>query len=433
MMTRLKSGNADGIRTGCQCGAVLIIVMWVTFGLVTVAIYLGHSMFFNYRGASQFHAGNQAEQGIYGALRYFQYVLVNNEEAGNIPDSNNYNSQYFQIGDSTVYLIGRSSDSVMSSSEPVFGPIDEASKININTAPFEVLELLPTITSEFAAAIVDWRDEDDDLTENGAEASMYALMDNSYAIKNGPFETLEELRLVYGATTEMLYGEDINQNGVLDPNENDGDLSPPMDNANGVLDFGIIEYLTVYSSEPEESQNNNNDDNNNNNPGDGGNNNNNNNGGGGAARLQQQPPNNNGSNTTTNSFKVNVNTASAVVLACIPGMNETLAEQLVAARTGNTEPNPSMDWVRDVLEAEVLSQAEPYFTDKSYQFTLDLAAVGKNGDGARRVRFVIDNLDGSALVRYRRDMSRFGWALGESIRLQLQNPNISPSSSSLSR
>jgi DNA uptake protein ComE-like DNA-binding protein len=44
-----------------------------------------------------------------------------------------------------------------------------------------------------------------------------------------------------------LYGEDTNFNGQLDHNEDDGDQTPPNDDANGELNLGWIEYLTCYS------------------------------------------------------------------------------------------------------------------------------------------------------------------------------------------
>src|SRR5437867_2841411 len=40
-----------------------------------------------------------------------------------------------------------------------------------------------------------------------------------------------------------LVGEDLNRNGVLDPNEND-------ENHDGLLEPGLLEYVTVYSREP---------------------------------------------------------------------------------------------------------------------------------------------------------------------------------------
>ena len=60
-----------------RAGAVLIIVLWIAFGLVSVTLYFGQSMFFEYKGANQSIAGAQAEQANNGALRYFFYTLNN--------------------------------------------------------------------------------------------------------------------------------------------------------------------------------------------------------------------------------------------------------------------------------------------------------------------------------------------------------------------
>lgn len=50
-------------------------------------------------------------------------------------------------------------------------------------------------------------------------------------------------------TAELLYGEDTNRNGLLDSNEDDAGASEPFDNADGVLDAGWSDYLTVTSRE----------------------------------------------------------------------------------------------------------------------------------------------------------------------------------------
>ena len=54
---------------------------------------------------------------------------------------------------------------------------------------------------------------------------------------------MDELKLVYGANQTLLLGEDANLNGVLDKNEKDL-------NGNGQLDSGLLEYVTVYTREP---------------------------------------------------------------------------------------------------------------------------------------------------------------------------------------
>ncbi len=131
-----------------------------------------------------------------------------------------------------------------------FGLEDESGKININTAPAEILAELPGLDSEIANAIIDWRDEDDDPSnEEGAEENYYLSLRSPYSPRNAPFETIEELLLVRGITPALLYGEDRNRNGLLDPNENDGEDNAPDDDQNGILDRGIFPFITIWSRE----------------------------------------------------------------------------------------------------------------------------------------------------------------------------------------
>ena len=69
------------------------------------------------------------------------------------------------------------------------------------------------------------------------------MLSPPYLCKSAPFETTDELRLVAGTDLDLLAGEDVNRNGILDPNEVDEDR-------NGQLDPGILAYTTVYSREP---------------------------------------------------------------------------------------------------------------------------------------------------------------------------------------
>ena len=82
---------------------------------------------------------------------------------------------------------------------------------------------------------MDWRGT------NGIVSPDYASL--GYADKNAPFETVDELHLVYGATEDLLAGDDLNRNGVLDKNEKDL-------NGNGQVESGLFEYCTVYTREP---------------------------------------------------------------------------------------------------------------------------------------------------------------------------------------
>jgi general secretion pathway protein K len=119
-------------------------------------------------------------------------------------------------------LAGRSHTQPLGDNSVTVRVVDEEGKINLNalltatgTAPsqpqrdwyqvtqelFQRLGLDPTLV----AAIVDWIDQDDIPTSpGGAESSYYRSLEKPYAARDGPMETVAELRLVKGFTDEVL-------------------------------------------------------------------------------------------------------------------------------------------------------------------------------------------------------------------------------------
>ena len=171
--------------------------------------------------------------------------------------------------------------------------VDEASKLNINVGKVkqEVLRALIMATGVndeekadvIAAAIVDYRDPDDDPTDAGDER-FFGEADSEdtywnpaqdpddiregdgpeFLCKNGPFGSVDEVLLVLehlekpleegglglleeGEGRLIFFGEDANRNGKLDPNEEDGNDSYPPDNGDNDLWLGLRNYLTVDS------------------------------------------------------------------------------------------------------------------------------------------------------------------------------------------
>ena len=115
--------------------------------------------------------------------------------------------------------------------------------------------------------------------------------------------------------------------------------------------------------------------------------------------------------------RVNVNTASAAVLTCIPGIGEDKAAELVSYRLANTGAADTVAWVTKVLtDRNSIRDAGPFLTGQSYQFTADIAAVGKFGRGYRRTKFVFDTTEGTPKIVYRQNLSGLGWALGKEAR-----------------
>lgn len=431
-------------RQGKTQGSVLILVLWVSLGLVALALTFGHSMIMTYRGADNDLAGRQADQAIEGAVRYAEMLMSNVEKPGELPDVASYTSEAVPVGDATFWFLGAPIDDE-SGTTPVFGLVDEASKLNLNRATAGMLIKLPGMTDELAAAIVDWRDDDDDIQTNGAESETYMLRQPSYEAKNDRFESLQELALVNGVDPFILYGEDTNLNGVLDPNEDDGSKSAPDDNADGRLDSGILQYVTVFSEEPTTKSD-------------------------GTPRVNVSNPtqpdvgnlltttfgqsrrdqivNNLGTTAITSILEfvirgqlnaeeeekiagdivvnnahligaVNVNTASETVLACLPGMDADKASTLVATRKQRAQTGTSMAWVVPALGDALALQIGPFITGRSYQVSADVAAVGRHGRGYRRTRFIVDMSTGTPRIIYRRNLGPLGWSLGSEVKQTL--------------
>jgi competence ComEA-like helix-hairpin-helix protein len=130
----------------------------------------------------------------------------------------------------------------------LYGVTDEESRLNLNQASADELSKLYGMTPDVVAAILDWRDEDNEVTPGGAEADYYVSLQPPGLPRNGPFQTTRELLMVRGLPRELFLGEDANQNGLLDPEEDDGNESFPPDNHDGILDPGWSGLLSVDSA-----------------------------------------------------------------------------------------------------------------------------------------------------------------------------------------
>ena len=64
-------------RAAQRTASVLVIVLWIAFGLVSLALYFGQSMMFDLRAADNYEAGVQADQAIEAAARYVCFALTN--------------------------------------------------------------------------------------------------------------------------------------------------------------------------------------------------------------------------------------------------------------------------------------------------------------------------------------------------------------------
>lgn len=106
-----------------------------------------------------------------------------------------------------------------------------------------LLMTVPGMSEDIADAVLDYIDSDDEPRELGAESEHYSGL--GYSAKNGPLDTVDELLEVRDVTPTMLYGLDVNRNGMVDVHEQNmsqGALEPG-------LERGWAPYLTIHSKE----------------------------------------------------------------------------------------------------------------------------------------------------------------------------------------
>lgn len=417
-------------------GTVLIVSMWIVLVIAGLVLVFARTVRVEAIASANEVGAIQAEEAARGGL---QFVL---SELAETLDTEQSESDYeaVPVGDCMFWVMR---PNLEDDRNYYFGTSDEAAKINLNSATLDMLLRLPDMTAELAASIIDWRDTDDEVSPGGAESEYYLLLFDPYYCKNGPFETVEEVLLVNGATPELLYGEDWNLNGVLDPNENDGDESPPDDNADGKLDHGIFSYVTVCSSEPNTS----------------------------ASGEQRVNVNTAGSQeladllrealsedryftvmdsvrggrpfsnvldfysrtgltaeefapiadrlTTTDQETtvglVNVNTAPREVLMCLPDLDESDVDALLAARLKSGTDLTTIAWVTGALSPEKAAAIGRQITTHSYQFSADVVATHANGRAFKRYRAVLDAGGETPRVLSWCEMTHLGWPLNPEI------------------
>jgi len=258
------------VSRGQRRGAVLVIVLVVVV-VLALAAYTFSTLMIQQFGASkasgrQIQARAVAESGVEAVRMFVAQDEETRTQLGGVYD----NPEMFQgvlVSEDTdpryfgrYTVIAPALDDEGNLEGIRYGLEDESARLNLNSlltadqyaenGGREVLMSLPAMTEEVADAILDWIDEDDEPREYGVEADYYTGLQPGYLPKNGPLETVEELLLIRGVTPQMVFGLDMNRNGVVDPFEADGSSSDSTsDSADGSMDRGWSAYLTLHSKE----------------------------------------------------------------------------------------------------------------------------------------------------------------------------------------
>lgn len=427
-------------------GSILIVTIWVVLVLAGLTLVFSRAMRVEAIATANHISSLESEEIARGAISFIKARLNSDDDMDiKLEGATPYDA--ISVGKGYFWILRPDLDD---DGAYYYGIRDEAAKINLNEADYEMLMELPNMTSELAYSIIDWRDSDS-ITDGGAESEYYLLLDSPYYCKDSQLESVEEVLLIKGASLEILFGEDTNCNGVLDDNENDGDESEPDDNRNGRLDRGIYDYVTVYSEEPNENSE-------------------------GKQRidissydsqiqlhslLQQarlsvdqfqigqflraysfrsvlefyvqaqsflgltadqfkQIENEiSASSSDTITGRINVNSAPKEVLMCIPGIEESDAEALVRKRNADGTDTDSIAWVAEALP-EKASEIGRYITIHSYQYSADIVSVSGDGRSFSRYRMVADTADDEFKIIYWKSLKHLGWPIDLEILTKLR-------------
>jgi DNA uptake protein ComE-like DNA-binding protein len=468
-------------------GAILVIAMWVVLVLGALVLVYARSMqveavasanrLCNVKAASIEHAAEQ-------------YVLCQVDgTAGDAVSILSIPGQAIQVGDGYFWLLR---PNPADDKNFDFGIQDEASKININSASDDILVNVPDSTQEIADSIVTWRNTNGTITGQAGGTSYYESLPEPYDNKNGNFETVEELLMMQNTangaktvTKDILFGSDLNRNGVIDPGEGQaadstGSASMAFSNAGGYNDSrGMFNFLTCYTLEPNTDPN-------------------------GNPRINVNLPTSRAplqtllsqtlapsrvsqvlstvagtgsqrqfksivawyqasglqpqefgpiasylttSKSTTLTGMLNINTASSQALLCLPSVQQADADAIVSSRTSNsggvsstsgsgitmsgsssnsTAPSGDLTWLFQAVSPQTAAAISPYITVRSFQYSADIVAVSGDGRSFRRARIVVDARTSPPVIVYRKDLTGYGWPLTTDIRTTMRKGSPPP-------
>ena len=209
-------------------GSMLVLVLFLAGLLSVFAAVAAVAMRAAQNSSRGFAEGLRAEEAAHGAIE--QAVA---QSGGNITGLTGSVTATF--GPTQVLVTVRS----------------ETGRINLNLAPMELLAGLfqqlgaaPDQAAVYAARVVDWRDEDDNLERGGAERAAYRAVGRVDGPRNGPFVHVAELGLVLGipapvAAAAAAYLTVASGQEQINPMLADPPvlLAIPGVSANGVRDF----------------------------------------------------------------------------------------------------------------------------------------------------------------------------------------------------
>ncbi len=350
-------------------GMIFVIAMGIIVILSGMLLVFARSMRTEALASANRLSALKAQAIEQGAERW---VLAQVDQNSSDPTTlTQVSAEAIQVGDGYFWILRFNSDSDQSYD---FGITDESTKVNLNTAQSDALMEVPGMTQDLADAIVTWRSNPGEASGQGAESDYYESLPDPYEAKNSPFETVEELLLVKGITPEVLFGYDLNHNGVIEEQERNAGGMGSMFSSVAQDSRGLFNYVTVYGAPARSSS-----------------------GGSGAPAAPAAGGGGSGGGSGTGGSAGGGATGGGSGGnrgggSATPGQGQS--GRGGSGGSGGTEPTS--------------------------MYSADIVAVTADGRAFKRARIVVNGRQPPARIIYRKDLTGLGWPLPDEIRTALR-------------
>jgi general secretion pathway protein K len=248
----LPNANASLPTARCPLpasdGVILVALLWILTALSVIALSFAKESFVEVAAAKNAQAMERAYYAARAGMATTIYQLI--QKRLNTSQSGSAQTGTTQTGTTQTGTSATVDTLDLGVSTGDFGEAsyqvdiqDEGGKININTVPEQQLHNLIEATgigtneaNIICDSILDWRDSDTEAKTNGAEDDYYLSLDPSYKAKNANFDTIEELLLVRGVTTDYFYGH-----------------SERADDGTIVFKYGLSRFLSANSASTQQT------------------------------------------------------------------------------------------------------------------------------------------------------------------------------------
>ena len=233
---KYQKNKSDSAMVLVLCVWLLVIMIVVVMGIVQaskVNIYISSAESAKVRAKWAAHAG------VYFAVNEILQSPTGFHDSINILSSLENVVNHKVSNDGVFSLIHEIGDT----GKIEYGIIDESSKLNLLTATNDQIANLAKINISSVNEAFRFLDIDRS-SGSMSDKTISSIFESNYFAKNINVIARESL-----LSMKECYGEDTNINQRLDWNENDGELISPKDNSDGILESGLLHDSTLYSYE----------------------------------------------------------------------------------------------------------------------------------------------------------------------------------------